>query len=261
MRADEDTSDHIVTFPFRLSYYEAIMAIPESERMAVFDAIFRYAFFGEKSELEGIAKAVYIALKPNIACSRKWVVSGSKGGRPRKKKAPFTENKNPLFGESETPLSSSENPPFAKPERGVTDSPKPNRTGTGNRNLNKDIPVRTTVVCPSGTDRTDRRPVGVNSYDDIYDPANNPIDIALTICQEEKPRMAAAGYIRQYQRIGDNAFRVELASYWGELEAGEIPRNRGSALMARLQRIEDYNAEEAAEARRLCALEFDGGKA
>ena len=114
---------------------------------------------------------------------------------------------------------------------------------------------------PSGTDRTDRRPIGVNSYDDIYDPANNPIDIALTICQEQKPRMAAAGYIRQYQRIGDNAFRVELASYWGELEAGEIPRNRGSALMARLQRIEDYNPEEAAEVRRLCEHEFDGGKA
>ena len=103
-------SEHIVTFPFRLSYYEAGMELPESERLAFFDAIFRYAFFGEKVELAGVGRILMIAIKPNVACSRKFVVSGSRGGRPRKSVVDGV--KNPLLN----PL---KNPPFENSERGL----------------------------------------------------------------------------------------------------------------------------------------------
>lgn len=103
-------SEHIVTFPFRLSYYEAGLELPESERLAFFDAIFRYAFFGEKVELAGVGRVLMIAIKPNVACSRKFVVSGSRGGRPKKAVSDWVKNplKNPL-----------KNPPFENSERGL----------------------------------------------------------------------------------------------------------------------------------------------
>lgn len=98
-----------------------------------------------------------------------------------------------------------------------------------------------------------RSPVGVDSYDDIWNPESNPVDLALHVCDEGNPRMAAAGFIREIRRIGDTAFRSELAVFWSELNAGENPRNRGAAFSARLKRLPNYNAAETAAAQRACA--------
>ena len=103
------------------------------------------------------------------------------------------------------------------------------------------------------TERTDGIPDGINSYDDIFNSAFNPVDMAIMVCNESNPRIAAAGYIKQIKRIGDQAFRVELAAFWGELSAGEEPDHRGRAFSSRLKAVGDYDEAEAEAARRACA--------
>lgn len=95
----------------------------------------------------------------------------------------------------------------------------------------------------------DGRPVGIESYDQIFDGRNDPVEMALELCQESRPRMAAAGYVKQLHRIGEDAFRTVLAAFWGEIEAGEEPRNRGAAFNARLKEQRDFDPEDAEAAR------------
>lgn len=100
---------------------------------------------------------------------------------------------------------------------------------------------------------SDGRPDGIDSYDHIFDPRNDPVAMAVELCQESRPRMAAAGYARQRARIGDDAFRAVLATFWGEIRAGEEPRNRGAAFSARLKEQADFDPQEAEAARKAVA--------
>ena len=61
--------------------------------------------------------------------------------------------------------------------------------------------------------------------------------------------MAAAGYVKQLNRIGEDAFRTVLAAFWGEIQSGEEPNNRGAAFTARLKQQRDFDPEDAEAAR------------
>ena len=61
--------------------------------------------------------------------------------------------------------------------------------------------------------------------------------------------MAAAGYVKQINRIGEDAFRTVLAAFWGEIQSGEEPNNRGAAFNARLKQQRDFDPEDAEAAR------------
>jgi hypothetical protein len=59
-------------FTFWESFYEAIREIKDPEtRLALYDAMCRYAFDDEESDLEGIAKMIFAVMKPNIDFSLK----------------------------------------------------------------------------------------------------------------------------------------------------------------------------------------------
>lgn len=65
-------------------------------------AIIAYGLNGTESALlNPISRAIFSIAKPNLDSSRESVITGKRGGRP-KKQAPFSENKNPLFPNSET---------------------------------------------------------------------------------------------------------------------------------------------------------------
>ena len=74
---------------FYKSFYEAIQKIPEEEQLKLYNAIFSYSFTEIEPEIEdGIAKAMFILIKPNIdsanARYKASVENGKKGGRPKK---------------------------------------------------------------------------------------------------------------------------------------------------------------------------------
>lgn len=74
---------------FYKSFYEAIQNIPKEEQLKLYNAIFEYSFTEKEPIIdEGIAKAMFILIKPNIdsanARYKASVENGKKGGRPRK---------------------------------------------------------------------------------------------------------------------------------------------------------------------------------
>lgn len=67
-------------FTFFRSYGEALENLPDDERLKCYDAIYRYAIFGEEPELDGIAKGFFTLMKPNIDKSIKRAEAGKLGG-------------------------------------------------------------------------------------------------------------------------------------------------------------------------------------
>lgn len=68
-------------FTFYRSYFEAIMEIPEEERLGVLAAIIAYGLDGTEPEgLSPIQKAVFILVRPTLDAGRKKAIGGKRGG-------------------------------------------------------------------------------------------------------------------------------------------------------------------------------------
>ena len=79
------------SFVFYKSFYEAVKNIPETSQLEVYKSIFEYCFNDVIPDTnDGIAKAMFILMKPNIdnanARYQASVENGKKGGRPKKQK-------------------------------------------------------------------------------------------------------------------------------------------------------------------------------
>lgn len=79
---------------FYESFYEACKDLPDSERLAVYDAILGYGCEGKLPEgLTGTGKAVFTICKPLMDANAERKANGSKGGRPRKNEIPVRSSK------------------------------------------------------------------------------------------------------------------------------------------------------------------------
>ena len=67
---------------FYKSFYEAIECMPESEQLKAYRAIMMYALNGEEVDMEGMVKAIFMLIKPQIDENNIRYENGSKGGRP-----------------------------------------------------------------------------------------------------------------------------------------------------------------------------------
>ena len=70
-------------------------------------------------------------------------------------------------------------------------------------------------------------------------------DYAADFCGETKQPRTVAAFKRVLNIIGPEAFRSELAAFAGEVAAGEEPRNRGAAFMARLKTAVEARRQRA----------------
>ena len=68
---------------FYRSFYEAIKEIPLGEQGVVYNAIYGYALDGIEPELTGIAKAIFLLVKPQIDANNNRYENGKKGGKPK----------------------------------------------------------------------------------------------------------------------------------------------------------------------------------
>ena len=73
------------SFIFYSSFYEAIVDLPDEERLKCYDMISEYALTGKTPEVTGIAKSIFALIKPNVDASIKRRKNGSKGGKNNKK--------------------------------------------------------------------------------------------------------------------------------------------------------------------------------
>lgn len=78
---------------FYASYYEAIKELPDEEQGKVYKAIIDYAMMKIEPDLSGIAKAIFVLIKPTLDASIKNYENGKKGGRPPKESETESELK------------------------------------------------------------------------------------------------------------------------------------------------------------------------
>ena len=73
------------SFVFYESFFEAIRLLPKEESIEAYDAICRYALYGEEPEelLPG-TEIVFTLVKPQIDANNQRRSNGEKGGRPKK---------------------------------------------------------------------------------------------------------------------------------------------------------------------------------
>lgn len=68
---------------FYRSFYEALKDLPDSDRLAVYDAIFSYGLDLKEVELKGIPSVIWKLVKPNIEANIRRYENGKKGAEAK----------------------------------------------------------------------------------------------------------------------------------------------------------------------------------
>lgn len=74
-------------FVFYGSFYDALSDLPDDIRVQAYDAICKYALFGEEPDCGGVVRTVYKLVKPQIDANNKRREAGRKGGQANGKQA------------------------------------------------------------------------------------------------------------------------------------------------------------------------------
>lgn len=83
-------------FTFYESFYKSLSHLTKvSEKVKVYDAICRYALYGEEPELTGSPAAVFEIVKPVLTSSRNKSLSGKKGGKSKQNGSKTEARENP----------------------------------------------------------------------------------------------------------------------------------------------------------------------
>lgn len=69
---------------FYRSFYEAIKGLEPAQKATIYDAIFEFGLNGTEPQIDGVAKAIFTLIKPQIIANNARYFNGQKGGRPRK---------------------------------------------------------------------------------------------------------------------------------------------------------------------------------
>lgn len=100
------------SFVFYRSFYEAIKNVPKKHQVAIYQAVFEYAFDHKEATLSGVPDALWSLIKPQLDASEKRYENAKKGGeygkmggRPRK----TGSEKKPLKGYEEKTLNDNDN--------------------------------------------------------------------------------------------------------------------------------------------------------
>ena len=98
------------SFIFYGSFYEAISCLDDATRLQCYDAVASYAITGSEPELNGVAKAIFALVKPQIDANNKRYSNGckgaeygKKGGRPVIKNPIGVNDENPIGVNDENP--------------------------------------------------------------------------------------------------------------------------------------------------------------
>ena len=72
------------SFVFYRSFYESIRELPIETQAQVYSAVFEYALNHNEVELNGVQKAIFSLIKPQLDANQNKYENGCKGGRPKK---------------------------------------------------------------------------------------------------------------------------------------------------------------------------------
>ncbi len=89
------------SFIFYRSFYEAISQLGEGDRLAVYEALCRYALDGSSTAVEGVTGAMLSLMRPQIDANNERYLNGKKGGRPKTKAKPRQNHPEPTDNPNE----------------------------------------------------------------------------------------------------------------------------------------------------------------
>lgn len=71
------------SFVFYRSFFESISCLTKEQKADCLDAIAKYALDGEVIKMDGIIKALFLSMKPQIDANTRRYANGCKGGKPK----------------------------------------------------------------------------------------------------------------------------------------------------------------------------------
>ena len=124
------------SFIFYGSFYEAISCLDDATRLQCYDAVASYAITGIDPELNGVAKAIFALIKPQIDANNKRYNNGCKGAEYGKKGGrPVT--KNPIGVNDENPIGDTSKNPIGVNDENPKETPNENEKENENVNENE----------------------------------------------------------------------------------------------------------------------------
>ena len=124
------------SFIFYRSFYEAIKELDFEQQGRVYDAIFRFALNGEEVKLNGVEKAVFTLIKPQVLANNQRFENGCRGGRPKGSKSKQNDN------QLKTDLKPNRNQANVEKQTKI----KPNENGNVNVNENDNVNLNVGVI-------------------------------------------------------------------------------------------------------------------
>ena len=73
------------SFIFYRSFYESIKELDETSQYNIYKAIMEHEFEDKEPKLNGIEKAIFVLIEPQLNANKKRYENGKKGGRPKTK--------------------------------------------------------------------------------------------------------------------------------------------------------------------------------
>ena len=124
------------SFIFYGSFYEAISCLDDATRLQCYDAVASYAITGSEPELNGVAKAIFALVKPQIDANNKRYNNGCKGAEYGKKGGrPVT--KNPIGDNDENPIGDTSKNPIGVNDENPKETPNEKENENVNENENE----------------------------------------------------------------------------------------------------------------------------
>ena len=134
---------------FYRSFYEAIQNLPEPEQVKAYTAIMEYALNGVQPEIDGVAAAIFLLVKPQIDANNKRYENGKRPKAKREENKPEANQKQNQ-SEKEAKEKQNESKPEAKPKQEETESEaNENVNVKENVNVNANV-LNTSVASDSG---------------------------------------------------------------------------------------------------------------
>ena len=81
------------SFIFYKSFYESIKQLDETSQYHIYKAIMEHEFEDKEPKLNGVEKAIFVLIEPQLKANKKRYENGCKGGRPKTETKP-KQNRN-----------------------------------------------------------------------------------------------------------------------------------------------------------------------
>lgn len=110
------------SFVFYRSFFDAISCLTKEQKADCLDAIAKYALDGELVEMDGIIKALFLCMKPQIDANTRRYENGCKGGRPSKNQNETNKEPNKNQIKTKTEPNKNQNETTTEPNVNVNDN-------------------------------------------------------------------------------------------------------------------------------------------